>query len=216
VPGASARRKYERLHDAREQRARERLGLLGLGLARVTGDPRSISAWKKGADGERKVAARLGKLLDGTGVYLLHDRRLSGHGQANIDHLAVGAGGVTVIDAKAVSGRVRVETVGGLFCKHQQLLRVAGRDRTSLVRGVQNQVKVVREQLSQSGFATVDVRSALCFSRSERLPLHRLELEGVVLAGPRQVAKLARRPGPLGEEDVQRLLYALAGVLAPA
>jgi hypothetical protein len=216
VPGASARRKYERLHDARERRARARLGLVGVGLARIVGDPRSTSAWKQGADGEAKVAARLGKLLDGSGVHLLHDRRLTGHGRANIDHLAVGPGGVTVIDSKAVRGKIRVETVGGLFCKHQQLLRIAGRDRTRLVRGVQRQAEVVREQLRQCGFEEVEVRSALCFCKGERLALRRLELEGVVLAGPRRVANLARRPGALGQEEVQRLLYALAGVLAPA
>jgi hypothetical protein len=216
VPGASARRKYERLHDAREQRARARLGLVGVGLARIAGDPHSTSAWKQGAEGEVKVATRLGKLLDGSGVHLLHDRRLTGHGRANIDHLAVGPGGVTVIDSKAIKGKIRVETVGGLFCKHQQLLRVAGRDRTRLVRGVQRQAAVVSQQLSQCGFEAVEVRSALCFCKSERLVLRRLELEGVVLAGPRRVAKLAGRPGALDHEEVQRLVYALAGVLAPA
>jgi hypothetical protein len=217
VPGASARREYERRHNAREQRARARLGIVGVALARFTGDPSSTRAWMQGADGEAKVAVRLSKLLDGTGVHLLHDRRLSGRRRANIDHLAIGPGGVTVIDAKALSGKVRVETVGGLFSKSEQLLRVAGRDRTRLVRGVQMQAEVVREWLSRSDFPAVEVCPALCFSKVEGRPLLcRLELEGVVLAGPRRVAKLARRPGPLGQDEVQRLLYALASALAPA
>jgi hypothetical protein len=189
---------------------------VGVGLARITGDPRSTSAWKQGAEGEAKVAQRLAKLLDGSGVHLLHDRRLTGHGRANIDHLAIGPGGVTVIDSKAVKGKIRVDTAGGLFCKHQQLLRVAGRDRTHMVRGVQRQAAVVRQQLLQCGLEGIEVRSALCFCKGERLVLRRLELEGVMLAGPRRVANLARRPGDLDQEEVQSLLCALAGMLAPA
>jgi hypothetical protein len=41
-------------------------------------------------------------------------------------------------------------------------------------------------------------------------------LDGVILAGPRRIAKLARRPGSLGEPEVQSVLYALAKMLAPA
>jgi hypothetical protein len=208
---------YERRHDARERRARERLGIVGVGLARVTGDPSATRAWRRGAEGEAKVASRLTKLLAGSGVQLLHDRRLTGHGHANIDHLAVGPGGVTVIDAKAVRGEVRVETVGGLFSQGSRLLRVAGRDRTRLVRGVQTQAEVIRELLAGRGLHAIDVRSALCFANADGLPwLRRLELDGVMLDGPKRVAKLARRPGSLGEADVQDVLYALAKVLSPA
>lgn len=217
VPGASARREYERRHNAREQLARARLGVVGVGLARLTGDPRSTRVWRQGADGEARVAARLTKLLRGSGVQLIHDRRVPGHGHANIDHLAVGPGGVTVIDAKALHGEVRVETVGGLFSGRQQLLRVDGRDRTRLVRGVQRQAEVVRERLAENGLHTIDVRCALCFANAEGLPwLRQLELDGVVLAGPRRVAKLVQRPGTLAEADLQRVLCALAETLAPA
>jgi hypothetical protein len=48
------------------------------------------------------------KLLDSRGVELLHDRRICGS-RANIDHLAIGPGGVTVIDAKNYRGKVRTE-----------------------------------------------------------------------------------------------------------
>jgi hypothetical protein len=210
-------REYTRRHDAREKRARERMGLLGVGMVRLAGDPASTRAWRQGAEGEAKVGARLCKLLQGTGVHLLHDRRLSGHGKANIDHLAVGPGGVTVIDAKAVHGDVRVQTVGGLFSQREQLLRVGGRDRTRLVRGVRAQGEVVRECLSTHGFHAVEVRCALCFADTNGLPfLRRLELDGVIVDGSKRVAKLARRPGSLREAEVQRVLQALAVALPPA
>jgi hypothetical protein len=38
-------------------------------------------------------------------VRLLHDRRVPRHGHANIDHIAVGPGGVTVIDTKCAARR---------------------------------------------------------------------------------------------------------------
>jgi hypothetical protein len=208
---------YARRHDVREQRARERLGVVGVGLGRITGDPPSTRAWRQGAEGEEKVAARLHKLLDGTGVHLLHDRRLVGHGRANIDHLAVGPGGVTVIDAKAVRGDVRVQTMGGLFSQREQLLKVAGRDRTRLVRGVRAQAEVVRACLSSHGFHSVEVRCALCFADTGGLPLlRRLELDGVIVDGAKRVAMLARRPGSLREAEVQRVRQALALTLPAA
>jgi nuclease-like protein len=201
----------------RERSMRARLGLFGVGLVRLAGDPPSTGAWRRGADGEAKVASRLTKLLSDSGVHLLHDRRLAARGHANIDHLAVGPGGITVIDAKALRGKVRIETVGGLFGERRRLLRVAGHDRTRLVRAVQAQAELVRERLAGSGLDAIEVRCALCFADTDGLPwLGRLELDGVVLAGPRRVAKLARRPGSLGETDVRRVLYALAKALAPA
>ncbi|MGH2912628.1 MAG: hypothetical protein ACRDJ3_09165, partial [Solirubrobacteraceae bacterium] len=48
--GGSAMREYARRHDAREQRARERMGLLGVGIARLPGDPASTRAWRQGAE----------------------------------------------------------------------------------------------------------------------------------------------------------------------
>lgn len=100
-PGASARREYERLHQRREDAARERLGGPGVLLARAVGEPQSTTAWKQGADGEVRVGHRLEKLLAGSGVPVLHDRRRPG-GKANIDHIAVGPGGVTERDDRVL------------------------------------------------------------------------------------------------------------------
>jgi Nuclease-related domain len=51
----------------------------------------------------------LEKHLTGTIVRLLHDRRVPGHGNPNIDHLAIGPGGVTAIEAKTRLGKLQVE-----------------------------------------------------------------------------------------------------------
>jgi hypothetical protein len=163
---------------------------------------------------EGKAAARLRRLLENTGVHLLQDRHLAGHGKVSIDHLAVGPGGVTVIDAKALRGNVRVQTVGGPFSQREQLLKVAGRDRTRLVRA---QAEVVRACLSTHGFHAVEVRCAICFADGAGLPLlRRLELDGVIVDGAKRVAKLALRPGSLREAEVQRVLQALVAALPSA
>ncbi len=205
VPGGSAKRQYQHRRNARLRRARDRFGLLGGLIAWLAGDPRSTTAWRRGAEGEEKVARRLTKLLCGKHVELIHDRLMPGARAANIDHVAVGPGGVTVIDSKNLSGKVRVHTGGGLFSVRRTTLRVGGSNRTKLVHGVQRQAEAVRELLHAASIQ-VEVRAALCLASTDGLPLFsRLEVDGVLIGGPARVAKLAARPGTLSE-DKRRLI----------
>ena len=73
----------------------------------------STKAWERGAVGEERVAAILAK-LDQARVTLLHDRRIPGS-RANIDHIAVTAAGIWVIDAKALRRPPASQSVRGLF-----------------------------------------------------------------------------------------------------
>ncbi len=195
------------------RRARERYGPLGAGMAWLVGDPQSTSAWRRGAEGEEKVAHRLEKHLRGKQVELLHDRLLPGSRQANIDHVAVGPGGVTVIDSKNLAGKVRLQSTGGLFSQRTTTLRVGGSNRTKLVRGVERQAEAVRSLL-QTASIHVEVRAALCMASTDGLPLlGRLELDGVLIAGPAAVAKLAARAGTLGEAERRWILQELSSGL---
>ncbi|MGI8576266.1 MAG: nuclease-related domain-containing protein, partial [Egibacteraceae bacterium] len=90
---------------------------------------------------------------------------------ANIDHLAVGPGGVTVIDAENIRGRVRIQRTGGLFTPRLVALRVAGRDRAKLVESVERQMAEVRATLSDLGHPQVSVAGALCLVNVDGLPL---------------------------------------------
>jgi hypothetical protein len=141
--GRSAVREYERRRAERKQRARARLGPLGQALARLIGDPQSIRAWKQGADAEVRVARQLARHLSGRHVVLLHDRRIPGRGRANIDHIAIGRGGITVIDTKSARGRLRIEKRGGFLSPRRELLLINGRDRTDLVDGLERQLAAV-------------------------------------------------------------------------
>lgn len=64
----------------------------------------STIAWRTGAEGE----AAVGAVLYGLGGWrALHDRRVPGR-RSNIDHLAVGPGGVFTVDAKRYKGKLTV------------------------------------------------------------------------------------------------------------
>jgi hypothetical protein len=103
--GASARREYERRKAEGEARVRaEHPRLAGLILALGT-ERQSTKAWDTGALGEERLGNGLDRLASDH-LRLLHDRRIPGS-KANIDHLAVTAGGVYVIDAKKYRGRAR-------------------------------------------------------------------------------------------------------------
>lgn len=210
--GASALREYQRRHEAREQHARETLGGLGVILAKVVDEPQSIRAWQQGSSGEVRAARHLEKRLDGRGVRLLHDRRVPAHGRANIDHIAVGPGGVTVIDTKTHRGKIKRDWSGGLFVGRRTILRINGRDQTKLITGVEKQVGYLRSALTKiPGAADVDVKGALCFPDIDGLPIFRsIDIRGVLVEGPKRIAQLAARPGSLTPDTVQHIWTQLA------
>ena len=209
--GASALREYERRRKTREDYARQKLGVIGVGLAKLIDEPQTTRAWQRGGNAEVYAGRHLEKHLAGTGVTLLHDRSGRSHGPANIDHIAVGPGGVTVIDTKKYKGKVKVERVGGLFSARHEILTVNGRDQTKLITGVEKQVQYVQSTLRTVGHAGVDVRGALCMTEVDGLPLIRsLSVRGVLVDVPKRAAALARRPGALPPETVDEIWRHLA------
>jgi len=215
--GASALREYERRRRRREQHAREKLGALGALLARVIDEPQSTKVWQQGSQGEVRTDARLAKHLDEHGVKLLHDRRVPGHGHANIDHLAIGPGGVTVIDSKTHHGQIRVDRIGGLFAPRRSVLLIDGRDRTRLLDGVERQIEYVRSALGRIGEDRTDIRGALCFPHVDGLSiLTQLSIREIIIDGPKPVAKLARRGGPLDHDAINRIWNHLGHSFPPA
>jgi Major Facilitator Superfamily/Nuclease-related domain len=84
-------------------------GRLGL---RFQPSPDAV-AWGRGAAGERRTARFLDP-LERQGWAVLHDLAVP-HSQANIDHLAIGPGGVFVIDSKQYRGRLQLDLSGRLW-----------------------------------------------------------------------------------------------------
>jgi Nuclease-related domain len=133
-------------------------------------------------------------------------------GKGNIDHLAIAPTGVFVIDAKAHSGKVRVDNP--LF--GQTKLKIAGRDRTPLIAGLDRQVAAVRAVLDLTGHPNVPIHGVLCFTDAE-LPLFgKLTMRGHVLLRRKQLAKRLNADGPLGPEEIAGIAHELAQALPAA
>jgi hypothetical protein len=221
VAGRSARREYERRRERRQQSARSKSDLARLFavlLSPSAKEKRQLADekhWATGAQGEAILAEFLAKRCPD--VRVLHDRRMP-HSKANIDHIAVGASGVYVIDAKRYRGKIEVRQP--LFGAPK--LRIAGRDRTKLVDGLAKQVAVVEATLA--GLAPeVPVHGCLCFVAPEGfmadsgLPVLRtLRINRYPLYYPRRLARRLNRSGPLTREQAHEMHAALAETLAPA
>lgn len=217
VAGRSALREHQRRRKDREDRAREKFGVIGVGVVKLAGDPQSTRAWEQGAKGEAHVARRLGKHLAGSDVKLLHDRRVRGHGGANIDHIAVGPGGVTVIDTKRYKGKVSVERVGGLFSPRREILKINGRDQTKLIDGIEKQLEYVDAALRKAGHSGIELRGALCMADIDGLPLlGSLSVRGVLVDGSKRTAALSKRQGTLTPETIDAICRQLAADFPPA
>jgi len=212
--GASALREYERRKAKREERIRTAHPKLGGLILAVSDEPQSTTAWATGARGEELLGKRLDGLV-GHGVRVLHDRRIPP--KANIDHIAVSAAGVFVIDAKRYMGRPQLRVEGGLFRPRVEKLMVGTRDQTKLVEGVHKQVDLVRRALDGAGLAGVPVRGVLCFVEAD-WPLigGSFVIDGVDVLWPKKAAEQLVPPGPHDDAMAERVHRALAAAFPAA
>ena len=166
----------------------------------------TVDAWRQGAEGEAATARALEWRLHRSDVVLMHDRRVPGRGRANIDHIAIGPSGVTVIDTKSSRGRVQLATVG-IINRREQLL-VNGRDRTSQLDSLQRQMERVARVLVDNDAGDVSVFGALCFPFMRREWLHYSRARDglITVDDPAHIAKLvkARRTAGRRRDRVAR------------
>jgi hypothetical protein len=218
VPGASARRRYERLHARREQQARERFGKLGGVYLALRNDPQSTIAWAQGSRGERLLGEYLEKIQDEQVVVVLHDRRIPGT-RANIDHIAVTrSGAVWAIDAKNYTGKVQRIDKGGWFSSDLRLY-VGRRDCTKLVHGMAKQIEAIRAGLGEALIreSRIDVRGALCFVGAEWSFFAKpFDLGGAWIGWPKALGVQLRTEGALTPGQVASLARRVAVTLPPA
>jgi hypothetical protein len=113
---------------------------------------RQAYLYERGAAGERLTAQALRDLPAGEWL-VLHDLRWPGRRFANIDHIAIGPGGIFVIDSKNWSGDVAVRG---------QALRQNGRSREKAVAATADSAIAVSELLP-GPWAKV-VHPVICFA----------------------------------------------------
>lgn len=163
--GDSARVRSEQIRERRRRVAEDR-GWIARAFRVVAGPTAAEeqmmadeNRWRTGSEGERMLAEGLARRCPS--VPVLHDRRVPGS-RANIDHLAFAPSGIYVIDTKRYRGQIRVEKPWFGAAK----LRIAGRDRTKLILGLEKQLGVVKRALA--GIADdVPVHGCLCFVAPE-------------------------------------------------
>jgi hypothetical protein len=200
--GGSAGREHERRKAKREAGVRERHPRLGGVMLALQHAPQHETRWGRGAQGEELVEQALTKRCPHVAV--LHDRRIPGS-RANIDHIAIAATGVWVIDTKRYKGKVHVSKP--LFDK--PTLKIAGRNQNKLVDGLAKQVAHVTAAIAGLG-PDVPVHGCLCFVDSDLPLLGRRSIYGFSLLSRGGLVKRLNAPGTLTADDTALLVASLA------
>jgi hypothetical protein len=136
------------------------------------------SAWRQGAAGERRTARLLGR-LEGYGWAILHDLAIPGS-RANIDHLAIGPGGVVVIDSKQYRGRLQLDPYGQLWHGRYPL--------TTVLRAVRFEADQADDVL---GVADIRV-AAIVAVHGARVPWGQVTTAGVTVVPADRIPDLLR------------------------
>jgi hypothetical protein len=173
-----------------------RLGLLVGGLAamgagwglRFRPSP-DASAWRRGAAGERRTARLLGP-LERQGWVVLHDLAVPGS-RANLDHLAIGPGGVFAVDSKQYRGRLQLDPSGRLWHGRYPL--------TPTLRAASFEADQAARVLPDPGVAVVPVVAV----HGAQLPWGKVVMDGVPVVAARRLPRMLRQlPAVLGPERV--------------
>jgi hypothetical protein len=174
-----------------------RLGLVLGGLAvlvagwglRFRPSPDAI-AWRRGAAGERRTA-RLLSHLERHGWAVLHDLAIPSS-RANLDHLAIGPGGVFVIDSKQYCGRrLQLDPSGRLWHGRYPL--------TPTLRAVSFEADQAAQVLPDPGVAVVPIVAV----HGAQVPWGKVVMDGVPVVPARRLPGMLRQlPALLGPERV--------------
>ncbi|WP_214327915.1 nuclease-related domain-containing protein [Nonomuraea sediminis] len=145
----------------------------------------SVSAWRKGAAGER-ATARLLAPLQAEGHVCLHDRAIPGS-TANIDHLLVGPTGVWVIDSKKWHRRTQLHGRG-------KRLWIGRRPAEGVLRGIAYERSAVARVVDRATGNMVGVWPLVAVHGAKVPGIGRpLVLDGITLLKAGQVRRYIRQ-----------------------
>lgn len=156
---------------------------------------KSAEQYERGADGEEATARALATLPSAEWT-VFHDVRWPGRKLANVDHVAVGPGGIFVIDSKNWSGRIEVK---------ESVLRQNGYQReTTVVGAAEAAIAVSLVTPDLPGRLAVPV---LCFVRDETVVGWARD---VMVCSTSNIAEmLLSRPPVLDEETRRKICLGL-------
>jgi hypothetical protein len=146
-------------------------------------------AWRRGAAGERRTA-RLLAPLERHGWAVLHDLAVPGS-RANLDHLAIGPGGVFVIDSKRYRGRLQLDPSGRLWHGRYPL--------APALRVVSFEADQAARVLPEPGVAVIPIMAV----HGAQVPWGKVVVEGVPVVPARRLPSMLRQlPAVLGPERI--------------
>jgi nuclease-like protein len=149
-------------------------------------------AWRRGAVGERRTA-RLLAPLERHGWAILHDLAVPGS-PANIDHLAIGPGGLFVIDSKQYRGRLQLDASRKLWHGRHPL--------APALRAVSWEADQAAQVLPDPGMAVAPIVAV----HGAQVPWGKVVVDGVPVVPARRLPSLLRQlPPVLGPERVAAL-----------
>jgi hypothetical protein len=194
----------------RNGRARAHRGRAGLFTRLLT-----VRAFRTGHAHARAASApseAVGAILEAAGVHgvlTLHQLRVPGH-RGRIEHLAVSAWGVHVVDVKHLKNAAIELRPTGVSGSPVELV-VGGRVMTTAAAATARRVAGIRSLLATAGLDNVRVTGVLCFVDG-LLPLGvtDLALHGVHVLRPSSLTALVTRSGSLDAEHVLTLQEYLA------
>ncbi|NUW47022.1 nuclease-related domain-containing protein [Nonomuraea rhodomycinica] len=168
----------------------------------------SVSAWRKGAAGER-ATARLLAPLQAEGQVCLHDRAIPGS-TANIDHLLIGPTGVWIIDSKKWHRRTQLHGRG-------KQLWIGRRPAEGVLRGLAYERSAVARVVNRATGNTVGVWPLVAVHGAKVPGIGRpLVLDGITLLRAGQLRRYIRQTSEsLSPAQVANLARALDRAFPP-
>lgn len=167
---------------------------------------RSSRGRQPGSTGSSDSTVRA--LLDSAadaGVLALHDRRMPGR-RGRLAHLALGPGGVYVIDVvRAKHASVVVRVVDELDPDTHELV-VGGRPMSQAVSAARGRVAIVRGVLDEVELTTVPATGVLCFVDAAVPSDTELEVGGVRVVGRTGLSALVASEGALDRDHLDTLV----------
>jgi hypothetical protein len=155
------------------------------------------------------------ELLDeavGSGVLALHSRALPGH-RSGVEHLAIGASGIHLVDVKHFRNATLEVRGEGATAD----LVMGSRVMTAAVVAMARRVEAVRQVLAEAGLDDVPVGGVVCFVDGvfpQAAP--DLEVRGVHVLHQSSLTALVAASGEFGDRDREALRDFLAERFPPA
>jgi hypothetical protein len=169
--------------------------------------PNSITAWQTGAAGEVKTSLLL-EPLEAEGFRILHDRKIPGARNANIDHIVIGPPGVFVVETKSYSGSLQIR---------RDEIFVAGRRKNGWIDEVGREAAAVTGALSEELAAYGWTVTPVIVVHRADLPWFKDRVRGVLLVSGKDLVSRLRKADPvLTPADVERLAALADARLRPA